>query len=301
MMDDPTSMPFRAVVESANDAIIITGPDLDYPGPTILYVNRAFTELTGFTAEEAIGKSPRMFQGPRITSGAGFEAGEALRRGEAVHTNALNYGKDGRQYWVDIKIIPLRDEDGNITHFAAIERDITKTKEQQDQLRRLAEQDELTGLANRRHFLSAMRTEIGRAVRYRHSLSVLMLDIDHFKRVNDSRGHAAGDQVLRALAETCVASLREMDLVGRIGGEEFAVMLPETGANAARDTGERLREAVGKMEVHVKSDRRPIHITCSIGATALEHEGDTVDRIMARADRALYRAKDEGRNRLCAA
>lgn len=301
MLDDPASMPFRAVVESANDAIIITGPDLDFPGPTILYVNKAFTDLTGYTANEVIGMSPRMFQGPRITGGAGHEAGEALRRGEPVHTTALNYGKGGRRYWVDIKIIPLRDADGNITHFAAIERDITEIKEQQDQLRKLAEQDELTGVANRRHFLSAMRAEMGRALRYRHPLSMLMIDIDHFKRVNDTWGHAAGDQVLKALAETCVGGLRRMDLVGRIGGEEFAVMLPETGANAARDTGERLREAVSGIKVLVTSDSRPIQITCSIGAAGLDHGGDTVDRLMARADRALYQAKDEGRNRLCAA
>lgn len=164
------------------------------------------------------------------------------------------------------------------------------------ELRRLASVDALTGTALRGHFMHIGERELRRAARYGHALSALMLDIDHFKRVNDNHGHAAGDAVLRAVADTAAATLREQDVLGRIGGEEFAVLLPETGGDMARLAAERLRAAVAERPVEVVAAR--IAVTASIGVATWHGGDDTLDALLARADAALYVAKDGGRNRV---
>lgn len=176
--------------------------------------------------------------------------------------------------------------------------DITERKELEWRLEQEARTDPLTGCANRRHFLQQAEQEVARVRRYGGALSVLMLDLDHFKRVNDHYGHHAGDATLRMLVEICKANLREEDLVGRLGGEEFAVMLPETAAERAVDAAERLRQAVAGGAVPV-NDAPSLHVTASIGVATLE-AAESVDGLLGRADRALYQAKNAGRNRVVA-
>jgi two-component system, cell cycle response regulator len=152
--------------------------------------------------------------------------------------------------------------------------------------------DSLTGAWNRRHFMAAATQEMERAARYGSPLSAIMLDVDFFKAVNDGHGHGLGDEVLRRVVETCRAALREVDLFGRLGGEEFAVLLPETALGGALGLAERLRHAVAGMETS------GIMVTLSLGV-AQRQEGETsVDRLLGRADQALYRAKQNGRNRV---
>ena len=163
-------------------------------------------------------------------------------------------------------------------------------------LRRLAWQDPLTQLLNRRGFENRANREWARAIRFKRPLALLALDLDHFKAVNDSFGHPAGDHVLRTLAAQCRELLRDMDILARMGGEEFSILLPETGLDQARVVAERIRKAV--QELKITWEGRPVPVTLSIGL-AMRGPGDTdLEEVLARADQALYRAKQTGRNRV---
>ncbi len=166
-----------------------------------------------------------------------------------------------------------------------------------DELRRLAASDPLTGLDNRRRLEERGAGEVRRAHRFQRPLAVLVIDLDHFKRVNDGWGHAVGDLVLKATAECCREQLRDVDVVARLGGEEFVALLPETSMRTARDIAERLRLAIADISMEV---RPPLSVTASLGV-ALLADGETFDAVVARADQALYAAKNGGRNRVCLA
>jgi diguanylate cyclase (GGDEF)-like protein len=170
-----------------------------------------------------------------------------------------------------------------------------------EELERRAHTDSLTGLANRGRFFELAEVELARSLRYGNPYAVLLLDIDHFKGINDQHGHKSGDAVLQALAEIMQNSLREVDIIGRIGGEEFAILLPETGMDAAPEVAQRLRKAVSNAEI-LSSDQIPLRITVSIGiAVPVDNESNRIDNILRQADTALYKAKNSGRNRVCVA
>jgi diguanylate cyclase (GGDEF)-like protein len=154
--------------------------------------------------------------------------------------------------------------------------------------------DELTGLHNRRYLMARLNEEFERARRKGTALGLLMMDIDHFKVVNDTFGHPAGDEVLRSIAQTLASMLREYDVGGRYGGEEFAVVLAETTPADMVRLAERIREKIEQLDDHGKASG--IHVTISIGVAVL-NDTDTTETLLHRADSALYRAKEEGRNR----
>jgi diguanylate cyclase (GGDEF)-like protein len=170
----------------------------------------------------------------------------------------------------------------------------------QHELERLAQTDSLTGLANRRHFMLLAEKELSRTLRYGGALTVLMVDIDFFKKTNDTYGHSTGDIVLQALAERFRAELRDQDIVGRLGGEEFAIILPQTDAASALEVAERLRLAVETNGV-VLPQGLPIRFTVSIGAAVLSDSNTNIEILLSQADKALYQAKRTGRNRVVAA
>lgn len=177
-------------------------------------------------------------------------------------------------------------------------------RRREQELRAQVGTDALTGVANRRAFLERADDEISRALRYGHPLSLLMIDIDHFKKVNDTHGHAAGDSALVRMVEACKPSLREHDLLARLGGEEFVVLLPHTDAGRALLVAERLREAVEKAPVLTPAGL--FHITISLGSATLDTRpssdapADSLSSLLERADKALYGAKHGGRNRVVA-
>jgi diguanylate cyclase (GGDEF)-like protein len=167
--------------------------------------------------------------------------------------------------------------------------------------------DGLTGLFNHRHFFERLRAEVTRARRYGLVLSLLMLDLDDFKSVNDRFGHPAGDEVLHAVSDVIRGQLRQnLDIPARYGGEEFAVILPHTGtqesdadfADGARTTGERIRRAVAEMELPLTHDGEPMHITASVGLAMLPTHADDADELVSKADQALYQAKRAGKDRV---
>jgi diguanylate cyclase (GGDEF)-like protein/PAS domain S-box-containing protein len=162
------------------------------------------------------------------------------------------------------------------------------------EVQQLAITDPLTGIYNRRHFFELAEREFDRARRYQRPLSALMLDVDHFKQVNDTHGHAAGDQVLYVAAECCQESLRKTDVLGRYGGDELAVLFPETDLANARLIAERLRQRIAQTAIDIK--QTPVAITASLGVGALDEECTDLDALLRRADRALYAAKQAGRN-----
>lgn len=167
-----------------------------------------------------------------------------------------------------------------------------------DELERRAYYDYLTGLANRRYFLESAEHELTRASRYGSELSIVMMDVDHFKQVNDTYGHKVGDTVLQKLSEISRATLRDIDVIGRVGGEEFAILLPETGSDQAMEAAERLRAALAAAKVAMPSGL-PLQFTVSLGVATLEGKDTNIDMLLNQADQALYRAKSEGRNRVC--
>ena len=177
-----------------------------------------------------------------------------------------------------------------------LEAEISERKELQETLERLAITDSLTGVYNRRHFFTIIENEILRAVRYKRPLSIIMIDIDHFKEVNDRFGHLVGDQVLAKIAGRVRGALRINDIMGRYGGEEFAILLPETCGEDSELVAERLRESVAERPF--QTDQGKLPITISLGVTCLGEDRDiSVERLLDEADKALYQAKNAGRNR----
>jgi diguanylate cyclase (GGDEF)-like protein len=166
-------------------------------------------------------------------------------------------------------------------------------------LEELATTDPLTGIANRRKMTEQVAQELERARRFHHPLSLLMVDIDHFKRINDTYGHEVGDQAIIQTATLLTANLRAVDMVARFGGEEFVLLMPETPVAVAMHAAERLREQASKLRVKAE-DGSDVELTISIGVAAAEPYAapDTPSSLLVRSDKALYRAKKEGRNRV---
>jgi diguanylate cyclase (GGDEF)-like protein len=175
---------------------------------------------------------------------------------------------------------------------------IKDLKNAEQKLVEMAIKDPLTGLLNRREALNRLKEEIARAERYGTPLSLILIDIDHFKQVNDTYGHGAGDQVLMELARIMPITLREYDIICRYGGEEFLVVTPETSIDTTREVAERLRCTIEDLELELDADTR-IGVTISCGVSALRKD-ESLERFITRADEALYRAKSEGRNRVAA-
>lgn len=202
---------------------------------------------------------------------------------------------NGSVFPVQMTVTPIR-EGGDCNGAVIVFRDISELKEKEAALTHLARTDTLTGLANRRHFIEQLNAEIQRWQRNSHQAALLMVDLDFFKRVNDTWGHATGDEVLGHFAETLRHSLRRIDLPGRVGGEEFAVLLPDCNAADARAAAERLRQLVESQPAPTAAG--PVAITVSIGVTLFQAGDISDDQPLLRADRALYRAKQAGRNRV---
>ena len=214
----------------------------------------------------------------------------------SLHFESAHKTKTGETYPTEI-IANFFEYEGK-EYNCALVRDITNRKRLEEQLKQQAHVDYLTGVNTRRYFIEQAELEINRSIRYKNPLSIMMLDADFFKRINDSYGHKAGDLVLKNLAEICRHSLREIDIIGRLGGEEFAILLPETNQSAAFETAERLRKAVSSARIPLEAGL-PIHFTVSIGISSLASKDDNLDVLLNLADKALYNAKRAGRNRVC--
>jgi diguanylate cyclase (GGDEF)-like protein len=195
-----------------------------------------------------------------------------------------------------VSVTPLRDPDGGPITYVHVARDFTEHKKLEEKLRSMATTDGLTGLYNLRYFRALAGREVDRARRYGHTLSLMILDLDRFKGINDRYGHDMGDRVLQRIAEIGRANLRESDIFARLGGDEFAVLLPETDLWEALVVAERLRREVSRSVV--SAERGTARFTISVGIAEAGEEGPDLERLMKDADAALYSAKAGGRNRV---
>ncbi len=289
---------FKDIVEFARDVILVTkSHPIDEPGPEIVYANKAFTELTGYSQKEVLGKNPRILQ----SDGTDEETRAIIRHGLEqkipVRVTIRNYSKTGDEYWLDLSILPLKNSEGVATHFVSIQRDITEQKKVEKKLEILSRTDSLTGLLNRRSFDEIAENELSRFKRSGEVYSLLMLDIDHFKEINDEYGHATGDIAIQAIAQSCASNLRLYDKMARIGGDELCILLPCTDKNTAFTIAEKLRKIVSSISITTENE--DISPTVSIGVAEIENTDLDYAAPLKRADENLYKAKGSGRNRVC--
>jgi diguanylate cyclase (GGDEF)-like protein/PAS domain S-box-containing protein len=203
---------------------------------------------------------------------------------------------DGQVRHIQVHAAVVRDDSGGVDHYHGTMLDVTERALAEERMRLLAQTDELTGIYNRRRFIELANKEIDRATRYGNPFSLIMFDIDKFKAVNDMYGHDVGDEVIKTIVDCGGAIARGVDFLGRLGGEEFAIALPQTDLTGAEVVAERVRIGVERCEIMVQECA--LHCTISLGVAELTGCADNFDSILKAADLALYRAKDKGRNRL---
>ncbi len=284
---------FRAIVENVGDLVAVLDTDgrRVYNSPSYWPLFREKDIRQGSSSFREIHPDDRerikeIFRKTVITGvGECAEFRFVLKDGSIRHMES-----DGRA---------IRDAEGNVSKVVVVSRDITEQKRLEAELREMAATDTLTGLPNRRHFLTQLDQEMARVSRANdHCASVLMIDIDFFKQVNDSFGHSTGDSALRHLAGLMRKKLRKVDTLGRLGGEEFGIILPNAALPAAETFAERLRKGVAESPVQYLGHAIPL--TISIGVTEIRADDTSADDTLMRADRALYRAKELGRNQVTA-
>jgi diguanylate cyclase (GGDEF)-like protein/PAS domain S-box-containing protein len=280
-------------------AILDNIPDMawlkDEKGRFIL-VNPAFVTASGIEAEELIGKTDFDFWPPELAQRYIDDDNFVMKSGERKIIEETRAHNDGETDWIETIKSPIYGTDGRVIGTTGISRNITERKHAAEQLRELAIMDSLTGLFNRRHFIELSEREFERTSRYGKDLSLMMMDIDHFKAVNDTHGHHVGDEVLCRLAEIFRSGLRSTDVVGRLGGEEFGILLPETGLPEAFPLAERVRGTVADLPIPTSAG--DLAVTISIGVAAMATEAQKLESLMQLADTALYKAKENGRNRV---
>lgn len=265
------------------------------PEGRIIEWNQTIRQVTGFEREDVEGRHFSVLYPEEDREPEWFR--EALRHALANGRNELEgrrLHKDRGSFWGNTVLTPIHDVAGRHRGFAVITRDISERRRVEEELRRGATTDFLTGLYNRRYFYEAAARELARRRRDGSVLSLVTFDVDHFKQINDRHGHDAGDRVLRALADACLRAVRGADVLARLGGEEFGLLLPATGLVGGLAVAENLRRTLAGLEVEAGDTL--LGFTCSFGVAVAETTTVDVDDLLKRADIALYTAKQAGRN-----
>lgn len=276
----------RDLLDSIQAGIMIVDPD----NHQIVDANTVAMEMFGAPGEEVLGAPCHRFISPTEPGKCPItDLGQTSDNSERILVTAQG---ERRHILKTVAKVVLSDQERLVESFL----DITGLKEVEQELRQLSLTDELTGIANRRQFMFTAAQETRRAARYGHSLCLINVDVDQFKKVNDTLGHHAGDLVLRELTWLIGRELRDSDIFGRVGGEEFGIILLETGLEAALEVAGRLRRVVEKHRF--SAEGREISCTISLGAAAYAPESDDLSSWLRRADQALYLAKEKGRNRV---
>lgn len=264
--------------------IIISSTDLE---GNITDVSSAFCRISGYTKEQLIGKNHHIVRHAEMPDSKFARLWQTITSGETWHGEIKNRTKKGRFYWIDTMIYPLKNEMNQRIGYTAISHNITDKKRVEE----LSVTDLLTQLHNRMFLENSFIREIKRSKRYKHSFSVIMIDIDHFKEVNDTHGHDVGDKVLVTIAELLSQNIRNTDILGRWGGEEFIIISPHTTNDEALILAEKLRLCVQEYPFETVGAQ-----SCSFGISEFNFNDEECKEVVKRADDALYQAKREGRN-----
>lgn len=271
------------------------GMTLVAPSGKWIMVNKALCDLTGYSETELLTVSFNGIARPddleryldRVRQ---MLAGEV----ETCQMETRYLHKNGNIINLLVSLSIVWDEDGSPLHLISQLQDITEKKRLEDELVRQATEDVLTGISNRRHFYELAGRELVRAGRYMEQVTLLMLDIDYFKKINDKFGHIVGDLTLKKVAEACKKELRSLDIFGRVGGEEFCALLVKADARTGRRIAERLRKTVEQLSI--PAEKGPIRLTISIGGVSFVGSSQSLDDRVNQADSNLYAAKAAGRN-----
>jgi len=276
-------------METAANAIFVT----DAEG-VIEFVNPAFEKLSGYSKEEAVGRTPRILKSGQQGGVFYEELWRTILAGKAWSGRVVNRRKDGGLFTVTQTVTPIADEQDRPTHFVAIHEDITAKVEAEKRIDHLARHDFLTDLPNRYSLTERLEHETRSAARHSRPLAVLMLDLDHFKGVNDSFGHSTGDELLVEVAARLSANVREVDLLARLGGDEFAVVQTELATpDAAAELAARL---IASLASPFELREQKVYTGVSIGIAISPPAEPDPEELLKQADLALYRAKEDGRN-----
>jgi len=277
------------VFEASTEAILITDTH-----NRILAVNQAFTQITGFTEQEVLGQPPSMLASGQHGEAFYTDMWNTLRERGQWSGEIWNRRKNGEAFpeWLNISV--LSDERGQISHYIALFTDISERKEHEARIQHLAEYDALTDLPNRILVNDRLQQAIRQAERHGGQLAVLFVDLDHFKNINDTLGHNSGDALLRQVAERLSNAVRDLDTVGRTGGDEFVLILPAISQpDEAAQVAERILRA---MRPPFDIDGNQLVVGCSIGISLLPDDGQDIQTLLMNADLAMYHAKAHGRN-----
>ena len=280
------------------EAVAVVGQGTP-PATRIIFVNDAFERSSGYARDDVLGRSLLFQRGPDTDPAELARISDAMRQSQPVRTELLNYTSGGRAYWIEAELVPFADAGGAPTHWVAVEREIGQRKKSEHDIHQLAFYDVLTGLPNRRLLMDRIGQLLAAAPREAGISALMFIDLDHFKHINDARGHATGDALLRMAGERLAQLMRKADTVARIGGDEFVVLLAhlahdmDSAAQAAGLVAEKIRAAIARdFEIGAQS----YHCSASIGVTLLPKTGQQAHDLLREADIAMYRAKAEGRN-----
>lgn len=278
----------QALTTIAN-AIFITDAD-----GKIIWVNDAFCRLSGYTQQDTVGRTPAMLSSGQLSQSVYADLWQTIRSGQVWQGEMIDQRKDGSTYTVEQVITPLRDTQGAVTHFIAIQHDITQRKQQSEREHHLAYHDVLTGLANRAAFHEIEQKAISQAKRTQRMLATLFVDLDGFKPVNDRLGHHTGDQLLAAVAERLRSAVRQTDTIARFGGDEFAILVTDLqDGNVAVALARKLIDALAQP---FALRGQQIRITASVGIALYPADGNDTETLLINADKAMYQAKCRGGN-----
>ncbi|MBC8212620.1 MAG: EAL domain-containing protein [Gammaproteobacteria bacterium] len=279
------------VVEQSPNPIMIT--DLD---TKIEYVNAAFNQVSGYSSDEALGKTPQLLKSGETPIEVYQDMWAHLLRGEVWRGELTNQRKDGSVYDELAIISPVRDANGTITNYLGIKENITEKKHAEARIQQLAYFDQLTGLPNRSQLIDRFNSALSFAQRNTEKLALMFLDLDHFKNINDTLGHSIGDKLLVKVAHRLKRILREEDTLSRLGGDEFILLLPNTEEDEARQIAIKLIEAIA---LPFQLDQYELGSTLSIGIAIYPLDGEDFETLLRNADTAMYRVKQAARNDFC--
>jgi diguanylate cyclase (GGDEF)-like protein/PAS domain S-box-containing protein len=282
----------RAVDASANPIMIVSASAPDMP---LVYVNRAFESVTGYSRDEAIGRNCRFLQGQDRDQPELDKIRRAIAEQRDGQAPLRNYRKDGSLFWNMLYVTPVRDPRSDaVTHFVGIQYDITEIKRYQEELEHQANHDALTGLANRNLLKDRLQQSLALAHRYERPFSLVCIDLDNFKLINDSLGHDTGDRFLKIAGERIATCVSEGDTVARLGGDEFVLLVTE------QERDDSIYRVVQQVMAAISQpfviDQREFKVTCSVGIASFPRDGEDADTLLRNAETAMYRAKDLGRN-----